>query len=233
MDPISLGLGIASFVLPKIGKYFFGENGKDVADKVIDITKSVAGKDDPEAAFDAIKKDPQLALQLKEKLLDFHLALEQEETERQKQDTARFVSMNDGDAEKVRATARPQIALRAMAVVETFATVFKWLAIATLVEWAVRTGYTLSGHEFPDTVSLINLIAGAKPVAEMIWVPLLGSFWACVSVIKTYMGCRERDKAQQYEMANGKPLESSRATVQAAGGVLANVANVVKAFKSG
>lgn len=146
----------------------------------------------------------------------------------QKMDTERFVSMNDGDADKIRATARPEIALRAMSVVETFALIFKCLFFVTIAEWLLRSGFAVFDATYPVDASLWEMIAKAKPVAEMIWVPLLGSFWACVEVIKKYMGCRERDKAQQFEIQAGRPLSSAAATVEAAGGF---VSGVVKAFR--
>jgi hypothetical protein len=58
----------------------------------------------------------------------------------QAQDTNRFLALSEGDAEKLRATARPEIARRAMGVIETFALVFKVVFLAIVLEWAVRTG---------------------------------------------------------------------------------------------
>jgi hypothetical protein len=54
----------------------------------------------------------------------------------------------------------------------------------------------------PITESLPESIAGLSPITEMIWVPLLGSFWASVKIVKKYMGARERDKAHEYETQN-------------------------------
>jgi hypothetical protein len=68
------------------------------------------------------------------------------------------------------------------------------------------------------------------PVAEMIWAPLLGSFWASVEIVKKYMGVRERDKAHEYELRNGAPLNSTNATIEAAGGT---IANLIRALRSG
>jgi len=142
-------------------------------------------------------------------------------------DTQRFESMNEGSAEKIRETARPQIALRAMAVIELFSQIFKMLMIITVAEWMTRLGLSALNMPYPD-VSLWALIAKAEPVTAMIWPPLLASFWVCADIIKKYMGVRERDKAQQFEMQHGRPLESAAATVAAAG---SNLANIIKAFK--
>lgn len=149
-------------------------------------------------------------------------------TRAQELDTARFAAMNDGGAEKVRATARPEIALQAMGVIRVFATAFKVLVLATVLEWLARAGFAVAGEPFPVTESLWDLIADAAPVAEMIWGPLIASFWVCAEVIKKYMGCRERDKAQQYEMQAGKPLTSAAATIEAAGGGIAGIIKAVR-----
>lgn len=141
-------------------------------------------------------------------------------------DTQRFLAMN-GNADKMRASARPEIALRAMAVIETYSKVFKGLMAGTGLEWAARMVCAGLDIEYPE-ISLWALIAKAEPVTSMIWPPLLASFWVCAEIIKKYMGVRERDKAQEYEIQNGRPLKSTAATVAAAGGGLANI---IKAFK--
>ncbi len=144
-------------------------------------------------------------------------------------DTERFLAMTDGSVEKLRASARPEIARRAMSVIETFALVFKVVFFAIVLEWAVRASSELFGLGLPATASLTGSMAQLGPVAEMIWAPLLGSFWACVEIVKKYMGVRERDKAHEYEMRNGAPLSSTQATIEAAGGT---IAKVVRAWRN-
>jgi len=146
----------------------------------------------------------------------------------QELDTDRFRQLTEGDAAKVAATARPEIARRAMSVIETFCWAIRLLFVMTVIEWLVRAGYNFAGASFPVKESLWSLIAAAKPVSEMIWGPLIASFWVSADVIKKYMGCRERDKAQQYEMQAGRPLDSAAATVAAAGG---NLAAIIKAVR--
>jgi len=143
-------------------------------------------------------------------------------------DTERFIAMTESDAEKVKATARPKIARRAMGVLESFAWVFKVLVIATVVEWAARAICASVGVSFPVTDSLPGLIAELAPAAEMIWAPLIVSFATCASVIRKYMGCRERDKAQQYEMMAGRPLGAAASTVEAAGEGIAGLIKTVR-----
>lgn len=142
-------------------------------------------------------------------------------------DTQRFLALTEGDVSKLEATARPEIALRAMGVLTIFANGVSILFFATIGEFLLRHVYAVGGWTYPD-VSLWALLAGGAPIAEMIWAPLLGSFWACVAVITKYMGCRERDKAQEYEIHNEAPLKSTDAVIAASGGA---VANLIRAFK--
>lgn len=150
-------------------------------------------------------------------------------TRLQQLDSQRFALLTDGDTEKVRATARPEIARRAMGVIEVFAIVFKWLGIATLGEWVLRLVCDLAGWQAP-AASLWGMVAEAAPVAEMIWAPLLASFWVSAEIVKKYFGCRERDKARQDELTAGRPLDATAATIQAAGG---GVASIIRAVRGG
>lgn len=143
-------------------------------------------------------------------------------------DTARFLAMADGPVEKLRASARPEIARRAMGVIETFALVFKVVFFAIVAEWAVRTASVWAGAPLPVTETLPGMMSELAPVAEMIWAPLLGSFWASVEIVKKYMGVRERDKAHEYELRHGAPLNSTRATIEAAGGTVAQIVRALK-----
>lgn len=143
-------------------------------------------------------------------------------------DTDRFKLLTDGDAAKVKATARPEIALAAMRVISTFAQVFRVLCYATVGEWLVRAGFDVFGQPYPVSVSVMSLFSEVAPAAEVLWAPLIASFWVCADVIKKYMGCRERDKAQEYELANGAPLQAGQATIAAAGNSLAGIINAVR-----
>lgn len=143
-------------------------------------------------------------------------------------DTERFKLLTEGDAEKVKATARPEIAMQAMTVVTIFARAVTALMYATIVEWLIRAGFELAGETYPVSVSVMSLIAEVAPAAEVIWAPLIASFWVSADVVKKYMGCRERDKAQEYEILAGRPLESAQATIEAAGNSLAGLVRAVK-----
>ena len=146
----------------------------------------------------------------------------------QRLDTDRFLAMTDGSVEKLRASARPEIARRAMGVIETFSWVFKIVFIAIVIEWFVRSVSGWMGANLGPSESLPELIAGLAPVAEMIWAPLLGSFWASVTIVRKYMGVRERDKAHEYELRHGAPLNSTRATIEAAGGTIADLVRALR-----
>jgi hypothetical protein len=66
MDPITIGLTLASQFAPGIIKYFTNsDTAGQVAGKVIDIAKTVTGKRMPEEAVEAMKLDPALAIQFK------------------------------------------------------------------------------------------------------------------------------------------------------------------------
>ena len=148
---------------------------------------------------------------------------------KQELDTSRFHALTAGDAERIRSTARPEIALRAMGVVTLFARVFAVLMTLAVVDWTVRAAFALLAWEVPDIPSPWSLIADAAPAAEIIWAPLVASMAACVRVITKYMGCRERDKARADEMEAGRPLESAKASIADAGGA---VAGIIRAWKS-
>jgi hypothetical protein len=147
--------------------------------------------------------------------------------QRQTLDTQRFSALTEGSADRIKSTARPEIALRAMGMMELFSRCFYLLIIATLIQWFANWFLQIFeiDHQLP---SVWASMAAAEPVAEMIWAPLLASFYAAIEVIKKYMGCRERDKAQEYESAAGRPLQSSSAVVEAAGGA---IAGMVRAFR--
>jgi hypothetical protein len=66
MDPITIGLTLASQFAPSIIKYFTNsDTAGEVAGKVIDIAKTVTGKDTPDEAAQALAADPALAMQFK------------------------------------------------------------------------------------------------------------------------------------------------------------------------
>lgn len=66
MDPITIGLALASQFAPSIIKYFTdSDTAGVVAGQVIDIAKTVTGKTSPGEAMKAMQADPALALQFK------------------------------------------------------------------------------------------------------------------------------------------------------------------------
>lgn len=61
MDPVSLALALAN-IAPHLMRYFgVGEKPVAVAEKVVDIAKTIAGADDGAAAVQALQADPRLA----------------------------------------------------------------------------------------------------------------------------------------------------------------------------
>ena len=61
MDPITAAIALGN-VVPSLLRYFgVGEKSAVVAEKVVEIAKTVTGKDTPDAAVAAIQADPALA----------------------------------------------------------------------------------------------------------------------------------------------------------------------------
>jgi hypothetical protein len=82
MDPITIALGLAS-IAPTIIKWITGsDKAEDVANQVVGLAKTVAGKDDGAAALAAIKADPALVMQFQQAWMAHELGLYQEETKR-------------------------------------------------------------------------------------------------------------------------------------------------------
>ena len=149
-------------------------------------------------------------------------------TRHQELDTQRFLAANAGPAERIRATARPEIALRATGVLVLFARGVALLFVMVSLEWLVRAVCAIAGVEDLDLPSVAALIAMLEPVTELVWAPLIASFWASADVVKKYMGCRERDKARADEMTAGRPLDAAQATVADAGGAIAGIVRALK-----
>jgi len=71
MDPITIGLALASQFAPGIIKYFTNsDTAGAVADKVIDIARTVTGRPTPEEALEVLRVEPALALQFKSAVSD-------------------------------------------------------------------------------------------------------------------------------------------------------------------
>ncbi|MCK5610297.1 hypothetical protein KAR91_50965 [Candidatus Pacearchaeota archaeon] len=141
----------------------------------------------------------------------------------QELDTERFTDMNKGDTAHIKATARPETARRAMAIIEIVPNIFKWLVIATFVQWFVAVLAVFLAKEGQPAIvipSIFGYFAQLQPVIEPFMALLFGVIWKCTAVILKYMGCRERDKAQEYEMKAGKPLHSAATMEGAADGIL-------------
>lgn len=87
MALIPLLLGLAD-VVPAIAGLFAGERAQEKAEKVAGLVKVITGKDDLAAGVDALKANPQLALQ-------FQAALMQHERESYIAETARLQVINE------------------------------------------------------------------------------------------------------------------------------------------
>lgn len=69
MEPMTIALGLAQLLGPKIAGYFGGENGEAVANEVITVAKKVTGHEDAIDASEAIHQSPSLALEFKREVL--------------------------------------------------------------------------------------------------------------------------------------------------------------------
>lgn len=81
MDPISIAMMAARFV-PSIIGMFAGDDAEDKANKVIGIAKAVTGLVDPREAVDALSSSPDLEAKFRENVMNYQLALAQEDTKR-------------------------------------------------------------------------------------------------------------------------------------------------------
>lgn len=166
------------------------------------------------------------------------------------QQTERFTALLGNEAaatvEQLRSTARPEIARNAMAVIATFRWLLLWGMAALTAEWLARIGFEIWGcststgpdgiaielcKTFPPSLSVTHMLAQLEPVTAMIWPSVLAALAAATSVVRAYFGARERDKARADEMAYGKPLESTAATVANAAGALAQIVGAIRGRK--
>jgi len=70
MDPLTIGLTLASQFAPSVIKYFTNsDTAANVAGHVVDIAKTVTGTATPDAALAALQADPALALEFKRLVL--------------------------------------------------------------------------------------------------------------------------------------------------------------------
>ncbi|MGE0256945.1 MAG: hypothetical protein AB7N54_20145 [Alphaproteobacteria bacterium] len=204
------------------------------------ITEAVTGEALPETA----RREPAALAAHVEALPDearaqIILATLEHERALQAMDTTRFEKLApvENSAEWLRETARPEIARRAMTVLETFPRIFKWMVWAAIVDYGARWGIGLAELATGQTYallldrSLMGAIADVAPAAEIFWGPLVTAIAACIAVILKYMGCRERDKAIEAEMQFGRPINATAATVAAAGGGLADIIRAVRGAK--
>ena len=196
------------------------KTGRDVYEMVTgQSTDDIRSEEELVNRIETLPVDQQETIMLK--VLDAKVKFQQ-------LDTQRFMSMTEGDADKVRATARPTLALDSMKLMLMPFLLIRWLIILACLEWVIEAVAAGFGKDV-DVPSLFSVFANMN--IETVW-PLVASvlvpaYLGAVAVIRKYMGCRERDKALQYEMQNGKPLKGLQATVHAASGI----ATLVNAFK--
>jgi len=72
VEPIGIALALAEAtgLTSKIGQWLGGDNGEDVANRVVDVAKKATGTKTPEDALDAVKRDPKAMLAVEEQLIE-------------------------------------------------------------------------------------------------------------------------------------------------------------------
>lgn len=199
----------------------------------------------PEGLHEAIEMlPPEQRNQVADKIIESKL-------EFQRLDTERFKGLTEGSAEKIKSTARPEVALRCMAMMEM---PFRLLRLVVTVigsllvlEWLIEASSLLFGEPVymigedgvavpVDGLDIRSPLTVIKELSSFFsWEGILAivgpAYLAAVTVIKKYMGCRERDKAQEYEMQYGKPLSSAESTVVAATDAISSAVRLWKGRK--
>jgi hypothetical protein len=89
---ISLAIMAAKAFAPSIIGSLLGDKAESVAGDVLDIAKSLTGVSDPDVAVDMLGKNPELALQFKQSVMDYQLAMAREDTDRLKAVNATMVA---------------------------------------------------------------------------------------------------------------------------------------------
>lgn len=79
---IPAAIKMATAFAPSLIGKLMGDKAEEVATKVIDIGKSVTGKDDPDEILSEIEGNPEMAARVKEAMYEYRIVLEQEETKR-------------------------------------------------------------------------------------------------------------------------------------------------------
>lgn len=96
MDPITIAMGLAQFA-PSIVKWVTGsDKAEEAAQTVVDIAKVVTGRDDADSALEAIKLDPNLALEFRKAVMANETELDRlylaDRQDARKRDTALITS---------------------------------------------------------------------------------------------------------------------------------------------
>ncbi len=140
MGPISIALGLARFV-PGLVRWVGGERAGEVAEKVVDVARTVTGHEDPQAAAQAIERDPELQIRLQQAMAPVLIAQYEAETRR-------LESVNETMRAESRSEHWPQYSWRpfwgfasglAFFIVTVFVCALGWMAISGRMPEALVT----------------------------------------------------------------------------------------------
>lgn len=87
MDPFTIASALSA-VVPEVLHLFGHDTAANTAQKVVDLATQVTGAETPDAALEAIKADPDVALKFKQSVLDQKVQLEQIAAKRAADDAA-------------------------------------------------------------------------------------------------------------------------------------------------
>ncbi|OHU85490.1 MULTISPECIES: hypothetical protein [Pseudoalteromonas] len=78
MEPVTIALGLAKLtgLDKKIGKWIGGDNGAEVASRVVDMAQTLTGESDPSKAVDRVSQNPELQHQFRTAVLNKEELLE-------------------------------------------------------------------------------------------------------------------------------------------------------------
>ena len=181
MDPITIAMGLAQFV-PQITKWITGsDKAEQVAQKAIDIAKSVTGAETGEETIEQLKANPDLVLQYRTAVLDKEVEMRKLQIEEIKS----FVA-DTGDArDKFSQNAR----------------VF-WLGVIVLAAFAILAAFSMYGCYQLLTKGLNGVDAGTVAAVSTFVGTVIGYMAAnAQQVISFFFGSSQGSKDKTDAMA--------------------------------
>ena len=173
MEPVTIIMSLAQLV-PSLVRWAKGDKAGEIADKVLGVAQAVTGQSDAGAAIDAIKKDPQLALQFQQLANELVLA-ELDAENRQLESINSTMRAESASGDKFVSRWRPTYGYAV-----TFTWTVQMLAFSYLLVYAVIARPTDAGQ-------IINAVVAAISALSIMW-------GVALSVLGVYVSKRSQDK---------------------------------------